>query len=79
LKKKNLFKISSGYKKYRITTVLKVETDIIASIAASPTGRAVVLMIIYVEIFKTDIIVFICDVTQTDNFQFLRNASYELM
>ena len=52
---------------YRITAVLKVETDIIASIAASLTGRAVMM---YVEIFKTDVIVFIGDITRTDNFQY---------
>ena len=45
--------------KYRITAVLKVETDIIPSIAASPTGQAVIM---YVEIFKTAVIVFIGDV-----------------
>ena len=33
---------------YRITAVLKVETDNIASIAASPTGRPVILVIMYV-------------------------------
>jgi hypothetical protein len=40
---------------YKITIVLKVETDIIVSIAASLTGRAVILVIMYVEIFKTGI------------------------
>ena len=44
---------------YRITAVLKVETDIIASIAASLVGLVVILVIMYVEIFNTDIIVFI--------------------
>jgi hypothetical protein len=38
---------------------MKVETDIITSIAASPIGWAVILMIIYVETFKTDVIIFI--------------------
>jgi len=47
---------------YRITAVLKVETDNIASIAASPTGRAVILVIMYVEIFKTGVILLIGDV-----------------
>jgi hypothetical protein len=47
---------------YRITAVLKVETDIIASIAASSTGQAVILVIMYVEIFKTGVVVFISDV-----------------
>jgi hypothetical protein len=41
---------------------MKVETDIIDSIASSPTKQAVILVIKYVEIFKTDIIVFISDV-----------------
>ena len=45
----------------RITGVLKVETDIIASIRASLTGRTVILVIMYVEIFKTDVIVSISD------------------
>ena len=35
---------------YRITVVMKVETDIIASIAASLIGRAVILVIIYVTV-----------------------------
>jgi hypothetical protein len=30
---------------YRITSVLKAKTDIIASIAASPTGRAVIMYV----------------------------------
>ena len=54
--------------KYRNTTVLKVETDISASITACPT--------MYVKIFKTGIIVFISEVknvfdsTLNDNFQY---------
>ena len=47
---------------YRITSVLKVETDIVASIAASPTRRPVILVIMYVDFFKTGVIVFIGDV-----------------
>ena len=43
-------------------TVLKVETDIIASNAASLIGRAEILVIVYVKIFKTGFIVFISDV-----------------
>ena len=42
--------------------VLKVETDIIR--------RAEILVIMYVEIYKTGIIIFIGDVTLTDNFQY---------
>jgi hypothetical protein len=42
---------------YRITAVLKVETYIIASITTSPIGRAVMLVVMYVETFKTKVIV----------------------
>ena len=35
--------------KYRITAVLKVKTDIITSMTASPVGQAVILMIMYVK------------------------------
>jgi hypothetical protein len=41
---------------------MKVKTDIIASIAASPIGRVVILLIMYVETFKTVVIVFISNV-----------------
>ena len=34
---------------------MKVETDIFGSIAASPIGRALILMIMYVGTFKTDV------------------------
>ena len=54
--------ISCCYNKYRISAVLKVETDIITSIVASPKGQTVILVIMYVEIFKTGIIVYIGDV-----------------
>jgi hypothetical protein len=37
---------------------LKVETDIITSIAVSSIGWTVILVIMYVETFKTDVIVF---------------------
>ena len=39
--------------------VLKIETDIITSITTSLIGRAVILVIMYVEIFKICIIIFI--------------------
>ena len=42
--------------------MLKVETDIIANISASPIGRAGIFVIMSVEVFRTDIIVFISDV-----------------
>jgi hypothetical protein len=48
--------------KYRITAALKAETDIITTKAASLIGQAEILVIMYVEIFKTDVIVFICNI-----------------
>jgi len=45
------------FNQYRITGILKVETGIITSIVASPTGRAVILVKMFVEIFKTGVIV----------------------
>ena len=42
--------------KYRITTVLKVETDIITSFRVSLTGLVMMLVIIYVETFKIEVI-----------------------
>jgi hypothetical protein len=71
---------------YRITAILKVETDIIASIAATSRGLAVMLVIIYVVNFITGAIVFIgdiwnvVDITLTDNVQYqsvLAHANYE--
>ena len=47
---------------HRITTILKVETDIIANIPASPIRRAGIFMIMSIEAFITDVIDFICDV-----------------
>ena len=47
---------------YRITAILKVETDIIAGIAATSRGLAVMLVIIYVVIFITGVIVLIGDI-----------------
>ena len=44
------------------TAVLKVETDIITSMTVSMIGRAMILMIVYVETSKTHIIVFICNI-----------------
>ena len=46
--------------KYRITDILKTEIDIITSIPVSSIGRAVILVIMCVETFKTkDIIVYL--------------------
>ena len=44
---------------YGIMAVLKAKTNIIASIVVSPIGRAVILVIMYVKTFKSDVIVFI--------------------
>ena len=46
----------------RISAVIKVETDIITSITASPTGRAMIQVIMYVETHQADVIVFIGDI-----------------
>ena len=43
---------------YRITVVMKVVTDIIASIAWSLIGQTVILVMMYVEIFKNDVLGF---------------------
>ena len=43
---------------YRIMAVLKVKTDIIANTAAILIGRAVILVIMSVESFKTAVIFF---------------------
>jgi len=48
--------------KYRIMAVMMVETGIISSIAASLIGQAVILVIMFVEVFKTDVIFFISKV-----------------
>jgi hypothetical protein len=37
---------------YRIAAVMKIETDVIASIATSLIERAVVLVLMYVQTFK---------------------------
>jgi hypothetical protein len=58
--------------RYRIKAVLNVETDIIASITESMTERVVILVKMFVETFKADVIVFIgniiffSNVTQTN-------------
>ena len=44
---------------YIITTVSKVETDITASFSTRPNERDVILVVMYVETFNTDVIVFI--------------------
>jgi len=48
---------------YRITSVMKIETDIITSISARPIYRALILVIIYLTTFKSNVIILI------DNFR----------
>ena len=50
---------------------LKVKTDIITRIAVSLIGEAVILviMLLYVKTFKTEVIVFICNVIMCLNNQ----------
>jgi hypothetical protein len=47
---------------YRITTIFKVEIDIIANISASLMGQAGIFVKMSIEAFRTDVIVFIGDV-----------------
>ena len=47
---------------YRTMAVLKVETDIITGITVNIIERVVILVIMYVETFKTDVISFIGNV-----------------
>jgi hypothetical protein len=42
--------------KNRITALFKVETDIIATIVASPIYRALILLIMDVKTFKNDVL-----------------------
>ena len=50
---------------YRITSILKVETDIITSIKASSIQQAVIM---YIETFKTEVIFIMC--MKSNNFQY---------
>ena len=43
----------------RITTALKVWTSIVANITTSLIGRVVIPVMMYVDTFKTDVILFI--------------------
>ena len=63
---------------YRITTILKVETDIIANVSVSTIGRAAIFVIMSVEAFRTDIIVFIGYVIMCFTSDKLVHASCEL-
>ena len=52
--------------------ILNVETDIIPNIRESPIGKAVILVIMYVETFKTVVSIShnVFDITLTDNIQY---------
>ena len=52
----------AGLTVYRITAVVKVKTDIIASIVESPIVLVVILVVMYFETFTTGITVFIFSV-----------------
>ena len=54
---------------YRISAGVKVETDIITSIAASPIGSTMIQVIMYVETHKTDVIVFIGNIVMYFQYQ----------
>ena len=49
---------------FRVTAVLKFDTNIITSIAADPIELAVMLVIMNVEIFKADVTVFIGNLSE---------------
>ena len=53
--------LNNVFLKYRITVDLKVETDI-TIIAASPIWRDAILVMMYVDTLKIDVIVFISKV-----------------
>lgn len=42
--------------KYRISAIMKIETDIMASVAKSRKGQALILVIMSVTTFNTDVI-----------------------
>ena len=61
--------------RYRITAVLKVETNIITITAETITAKSVILIDIEVKTFKTEVTVNwlrhnVFDVALTDNFQY---------
>jgi len=60
---------------YRITAIVKVETDIISSITASPTDEMLMLVILLLRPSKPmldDKRCSVFDITQTDNFSITR-------
>ena len=51
-----------SYNKYRITSGLKVETDIITNTTTNLIGRAVILLIMFVQSFTFEVTVFIINI-----------------
>ena len=62
---------------YIITTAMKVDININTSITASLIGQAVILMMMFVEIFRTCVIVFICKVIMYLTSQWPINFQYQ--
>ena len=58
----NQISFFESYIVYKIMAVMKVETDSIARITVSLIGWAVILVIMYIKTFKTNIIVFVGNV-----------------
>jgi hypothetical protein len=46
--------------KYEITAVIRVKTNIITNIAASPKGQTLIILIKYVLTFKSDVVFIMC-------------------
>ena len=63
---------------YRITSILKVETDIITNISLSLIGRARIFVIMSVEAFRTDVIVFISGIIMCFTSDWQINCTCEL-
>ena len=66
---------------FRIMAILKVETDIIGNISMSAIGGAKIFVIMSVEAFRTELIVFISDFIMcftSDGPIKLAHARYEL-
>jgi len=60
-------------------SVMKVKTDIFVSIAASLIWQAVMLFIIYVKTFKTDVIVYIGNVIMCLTSHWVTDPYYTLI
>ena len=67
------------YDIYKITAILKFETNVIANISVNPIWRAVIFVIMSVDTFKTDVVVFIGDVIMCFRSDWLINLHLILM